>query len=319
MARLLDARESAGQTLFYGIGAQKAGTTWLYNYLRDHPEVYVPRVKELHFFWHRQENTQLAEIARLAAVMSRNLKPGGGKAGLRPHIAGSPDEIAKMGDMATLLGAHAGVARYLSVFDGRTDAQRAFGEISPTYALLNSATYAEMAAQAAGARFVFLMRDPVDRFWSSVRMMIARKKDALARFDGPEALFHSRLGQQPLVRRSDYRATINALEAAVPVERIHYMFYEDMFGPNGRETVRGLTDFLGIGFVEPQLDKRVWSTDQAKVRAGALTEDMRAAARARLGHVYDFVKQRFGARVPAAWGGPELASAGLETAIPPCS
>jgi hypothetical protein len=35
---------------FLIIGAEKAGTTWLYEKLRRHPEVYMPRVKELCFF-----------------------------------------------------------------------------------------------------------------------------------------------------------------------------------------------------------------------------------------------------------------------------
>ena len=35
---------------FLGIGAQKAGTTWLYENLRRHPEVFVPPTKELHYF-----------------------------------------------------------------------------------------------------------------------------------------------------------------------------------------------------------------------------------------------------------------------------
>jgi hypothetical protein len=35
---------------FLIIGAEKAGTTWLYEKLRRHPEVYMPRVKELWFF-----------------------------------------------------------------------------------------------------------------------------------------------------------------------------------------------------------------------------------------------------------------------------
>ena len=37
-------------TLLLCIGAQKAGTTWLADYLRDHPEVHLPPVKEVHFF-----------------------------------------------------------------------------------------------------------------------------------------------------------------------------------------------------------------------------------------------------------------------------
>lgn len=34
---------------FLGIGAQKAGTTWLWENLKLHPELFVPRRKELHY------------------------------------------------------------------------------------------------------------------------------------------------------------------------------------------------------------------------------------------------------------------------------
>ena len=35
---------------FLCIGAQKAGTTWLYQNLKSHPDVWLPPIKELHFF-----------------------------------------------------------------------------------------------------------------------------------------------------------------------------------------------------------------------------------------------------------------------------
>lgn len=35
---------------FLGIGAQKAGTTWLYENLRRHPEIWMPKRKEIHYF-----------------------------------------------------------------------------------------------------------------------------------------------------------------------------------------------------------------------------------------------------------------------------
>lgn len=35
---------------FLVIGAAKAGTTWLYSCLYEHPEIYLPDIKELHFF-----------------------------------------------------------------------------------------------------------------------------------------------------------------------------------------------------------------------------------------------------------------------------
>lgn len=38
---------------FLGIGAQKSGTTWLWENLRCHPEIFLTTPKELHFFdWH---------------------------------------------------------------------------------------------------------------------------------------------------------------------------------------------------------------------------------------------------------------------------
>lgn len=36
---------------FIGLGAQRAGTTWAYNCLAEHPDVFMTRKKELHFFY----------------------------------------------------------------------------------------------------------------------------------------------------------------------------------------------------------------------------------------------------------------------------
>lgn len=35
---------------FLGIGAQRAATTWIYECLREHPEVYMASIKEVHYF-----------------------------------------------------------------------------------------------------------------------------------------------------------------------------------------------------------------------------------------------------------------------------
>jgi len=35
---------------FFIVGAPKSGTTALYNYLKEHPQVYMPHRKEIHFF-----------------------------------------------------------------------------------------------------------------------------------------------------------------------------------------------------------------------------------------------------------------------------
>ena len=38
---------------FLGIGARKAGTTWLHHNLRQHPQIWMPPQRELHYFDHR--------------------------------------------------------------------------------------------------------------------------------------------------------------------------------------------------------------------------------------------------------------------------
>jgi hypothetical protein len=35
---------------FFVVGAPKSGTTSLYSYLKQHPEIFLPRIKELNFF-----------------------------------------------------------------------------------------------------------------------------------------------------------------------------------------------------------------------------------------------------------------------------
>ncbi len=43
---------------FLVIGAEKSGTTWLYEQLRRHPDIFIPLVKELHYFNKRNSNLE---------------------------------------------------------------------------------------------------------------------------------------------------------------------------------------------------------------------------------------------------------------------
>jgi len=64
-------RSGAGAPLtlpdFLGIGAQKAGTTWLAENLRRHPEVFLPERKELHWFDNKIERPLAEYAAHFAA------------------------------------------------------------------------------------------------------------------------------------------------------------------------------------------------------------------------------------------------------------
>ncbi|HMO09356.1 MAG TPA: hypothetical protein PKD10_17180, partial [Paracoccaceae bacterium] len=63
-----------GTTILLGVGATKAGTTWLWDHLSRHPECHARAIKELHYFdtvenraWGRQIKVQKALAERLRA------------------------------------------------------------------------------------------------------------------------------------------------------------------------------------------------------------------------------------------------------------
>ena len=77
-----------GSLSFLGLGAQKSGSTWLYFMLREHPGLYLPPVKELHFWdrdrahgldWYRAQfapappGTKAGEITPAYAILSHEL------------------------------------------------------------------------------------------------------------------------------------------------------------------------------------------------------------------------------------------------------
>ena len=50
---LIDAKTRSaldGRTMILGVGAQKAGTSWLFDYLAGDPAIFAPPLKEMHFF-----------------------------------------------------------------------------------------------------------------------------------------------------------------------------------------------------------------------------------------------------------------------------
>ncbi|MCP4268493.1 MAG: glycosyltransferase [Candidatus Brocadiaceae bacterium] len=69
---------SKNKIYFMGIGAQKAGTTWLHNILNEHPNLYLPKQKELHFFNNRYPlgiTEYLKQFPRVTNRLSGEITP----------------------------------------------------------------------------------------------------------------------------------------------------------------------------------------------------------------------------------------------------
>ena len=180
--------------------------------------------------------------------------------------------------------------------DGLGD-RKLVADITPGYSLLSEQRLRQMAGIVPDTRFVYLMRDPLGRLWSHVRMHSQRmrggdKVDAGHAHKVLARVIKGSPHHRDIAERSDYRAVLEKMDAAVPRDRRLAMFYEDLFTADGLDR---LHDFLGIGPKEADTEKTIHGGAPADLDPQAAE-----AARAWLAPQYDYVERRLGA-LPAAW------------------
>ncbi|MEL7331415.1 MAG: sulfotransferase [Cyanobacteria bacterium J06560_2] len=133
---------------FLIFGVQKAGTTSIYGYLSQHPQVYVSPLKETDFFCR-----DLSEAAAEAAT-GPQLTRGGRK------------KILTLAD-------------YEELFSGVTD-EIAIGETSPNYLFRHEQAVPGIQANAPNAKLIAILRNPVERAYSDylmhVRQVVGNRK-----------------------------------------------------------------------------------------------------------------------------------------------
>lgn len=169
---------------FLGIGAQKAGTTWLYEMMRLHPGISFPAGKELHFWNHPYSKS--------------------------------------------------GRACYFNQFNM---SDQCVGEITPAYAMLDQATIAEIHAAVPHLRIVFIIRNPIDRAWSSALMALERATMTINEASDQWFIDHFRSAGS--IARGDYQTTIIRWRRAFGDQSIFIGRYEAL-----SEDPRGLLQAL---------------------------------------------------------------------------
>lgn len=280
----------AQPVIMLGMGATKAGTSWMHSYLSGHPECHFRSIKELHYF-DALENGRIDR--ELAAHRSQ-------ADAIRARIAtgrAKPQAAVRLKDREDWIGVLEGEespSAYLGYLTGDVGDARVAGEVTPAYALLPVARLETMARMAADVRFVYLMRDPVARLWSHVRM-IAGRRDGAGRVEPGRAgriLKRVMRGDEPqIATRGDYASALTKFAATIDPARLCVLLFEDLV--TGRAVDR-LCRFLGL---TPR------SPDLAPVHEGqalSMTADQRRAARDWLAPQYDFVADWMGHR-PAGW------------------
>jgi len=202
---------------FLIIGAAKAGTNALYHYLRQHPQVYMSPWKEPKFFAFESE----ADLGFRAA-----------------NGRDAPVNASVILDQA----------EYEKLFDEASEDELARGEASTHYLYVEKSP-ARIKALIPDAKLIAVLRNPVDRAFSSYQHLV---RDDLEPLD-----FGAALDAEPqriaehyayLYRYADmgfYCEQLERYEQTFPENQLCVLLYDDLRS-DPEDTCRRIFSFLGV-------------------------------------------------------------------------
>ena len=204
---------------FLCVGAQKAGTSWLYRQLEPHPDFWMPPVKELHY---------LDNLNRTK----------------RRHPPRSNDErdacfVESIKDLS--MRSHIDLDRYGRLFCHKGTLHS--GDISPAYSTLSDEVIERVVDHFPNLKVVFLARDPVERAWSQLSMGV--RLGMINKFDvtNPEEVVCNLLIPGVLAR-SHPSKIVARWKRYVRPENFRVYFFDDL-KDNPVELRQSVLRFLG--------------------------------------------------------------------------
>lgn len=211
----------------------RAGTTYLYDRLRAHPQVWLPPLKELHFFdrdrygWPARNPRSLTGRCRLLiAAVRRRGDTWKGRADVRfawRYLVGNPDTLEAY-------------RRYFPELGARV----VKGEITPDYCDLDAVRIAEIKEAFPELKLLLTLRHPLHRFESQVYKHLAETTD-------PSALAGVRrwLDRTAFVDTFDYKGIVARWRRAFGSENLHVTCFERLEG-DAEGYVDEICRFLGV-------------------------------------------------------------------------
>jgi hypothetical protein len=216
---------------FFIVGAPKAGTTSLYHYLDQHPDIYMSPVKEPNYF---SEEIRPENFKELRGGTESDLRA------LREYLAGSMAE-KRFGGVITEWD------DYLKLFrDVRKET--AIGEASVCY-LWSKTAAQNIHARIPNAKIIMVLRDPVDRAFSQYLQSLTggRTRDSFRSY--VETCLSQRNGQLDEFRFclefGEYSDGIQRYLDRFPREKIYIVFYED-YQKQQSQVLAATFRFLGV-------------------------------------------------------------------------
>lgn len=216
---------------FLCIGAQKAATAWLADRLSQHPGVWRPRIKELHFFDAVAEGFPAAWRARIAGRLARRAGALAAR-GARETAA----RLRALADPARMDG----FGWYLELF-GAAPAGLRLGDFTPRCSALPAPAVERLVGRLPEARFLWLIREPAARMESAFRMEAKRARAGPGELPALAARWFA-AGRHD---RGDYADFIPRQEARLGPDRLCFIAFGDI-ARRPEAVLDELSDFLGL-------------------------------------------------------------------------
>ena len=233
------------KTFLLGLGAQKCGTTWLYRTLNARKDVNMGFTKEYHILdaIHVPECEMFRR--RYETATRKAIQEGFDTYQFNPGRR----DIQRLSFVADVQTYYA----YFTDLLSRSHVQCS-GDVTPTYCALSEPVLAsvksEFARRGIAVRPVFLMREPVQRLRSLVKMRFRKLEVVPSKAQELEAMRD--MGGSAYDRiRSDYATTLQNLDAVFGAEAF-VGFYETLFQ---QETIDRITDLLGLPGMTPDFQQ----------------------------------------------------------------
>lgn len=217
---------------FFIVGAPKAGTTALYHYLDQHPEIYMSPIKEPNYFASEVRPENLSETLQ---EQSRN-----DQAALCEYLRGSMLE-KRFGALVTNWD------DYVELFRN-VKGESAIGEASVTY--LWSVTAAKnIRARISDARIVMVLRNPAERAYSQYLENLTNSRIHNSLREQIQFSARSSGGpfqpMRPFLELGLYYEQVKRFLGQFPREKICILWYEH-YQTNPKQAMTDIFRFLGV-------------------------------------------------------------------------
>jgi hypothetical protein len=156
---------------FICIGAQKAGTTWLYNNLLQHPQVALLPLKELHYFDEIETGLKTDLVSRFTDKHWMN-EWWRNKFKHYLYKAWKEKNVADLKWILKYFLHKRNFEWYSSLFPDVQD--KITGDLTPAYTILSEPLVAKINQHLPDAKIILLLRNPAERDWSQYKMVLKR-------------------------------------------------------------------------------------------------------------------------------------------------